>query len=213
MKKGITLTETIVIFVALGLLLIIFIPKCFHNYKESLNRMKIKKTMNTYDDAITKIVVDNDLRTEIALKEWGKNTNTCDNTIKYFQYKDREGCIFKTANGIFWDISDITKPLIAFTRKDLEFAQTNGTDGQKSFMLAASFDNSSDTLKVNDLEFESIRLKKEFSTDNNENFNIIYKPQEEKRRAEIQSEIELKISELKKIYNYIAKNSSSDASN
>ena len=209
MKKGITLSESMIILTILGIISFIFIPKVIYKHQESLNRAKIKKSMAIYDDVITKISIDNDLRTEYALREWGKQTPDCKNSGKYFQPMTKSGCIIKTTNGVFWNIKDITKPVIAVSQKDLQAAGYNGTDGQRSFMLVTSFDSNVDALKINDLEFETQRLKNVLKTENQRFQTEI----QSKYLAEYKADLQIKINELEKVYKYIAKSSGNNTSN
>ena len=192
-----------------------FIPKVIYRHQESLNKIKVRKSMENYNNIVTRISIDNDLRTESALKEWGKKRKNCNNTIIYFQPLDRDGCTFKTAYGVYWYVRDITKPIIAMSKEDLEEAKKRGTDGQKSFMLITSFDDNKEVPKINDLEIENLRLKNELAYEEKQKqiSDPRFKPQNiEKYQEKTKAEIQTKINELEKIYNYIAKSSSDSVS-
>ena len=123
--------------------------------------LKKNKAMSVYDTAISRMTIENDLKTDNQLKSWADEGSNCDNPISYFKALDRSSCEFKTADGVYWDITDITNPLIALSKKDLKTAQQNGTDGRKSFKFVTSYDTSLGTFRVDDIAFEKSKLEVE----------------------------------------------------
>ena len=183
-KQGFTLAEVMIVLVVLGIVAILTVPSVVKKYFEAQERTKIKKSMAAYDTAINKMVIENDLRSEVALKDWAE-PNDCANSVEYFKKVERNGCIFKTSDGVYWDIEDITNPIIAMSENALQDAKENGTDGKKSFKLVTSYDALLGTFRVDDLGFEKKRLEDEIL-----------------QAGEPTSEIEAKIEELEKLFGF-----------
>ena len=185
---GFTLAETLIILIVLGLVVSITIPNVYKRYKESLGRTKIKKSMTIYDYFISKWTVENDLKSGTALQQWA-SANNCENTTKYFKKREGDGCVFKTTDGVWLDISDILNPVIMLSDEAKRKYETSGkTDGIESFKMSASYDPITGGFRVNDLVFEQRRLEEELAYAGEDTKDIIKK----------------KIEELQKLYNYLS---------
>ena len=126
---------------------------------EAVARTKIKKSMTVYDLAITKMTVENDLRSDTELIKWSNEVDNCGNTVAYFKTANNKSCEFKTSDGVWWDISDIMNPIIALSIDDLHTAQAEGINGKTSFKLVVSFDRQSGAFRVDDLGYEKLKLE------------------------------------------------------
>ena len=195
MKKGFTIAEVMVVVVVMGVIAVMTVPNVIKKYQEALERTKIKKSMASYDTAINKMIIENGLKSESLLKEWAES-NDCANSVEYFKYVKRDGCIFKTSDGVYWDIGNITSPIIAMSENALQDAKENGTDGKKSFKLVTSYDVLLGTFRVDDLEFEKKRLE-----------DVILQAEETTH------EIQAKIDELEKLFGFILNKIDNDENN
>ena len=169
-KKAFTLAETLITLTILGIVVVIVVPSLINRQVENANRTKVKKAMSAYEKAINMMVVKNDLKTTQALKTFGEE-ETCKYTREYFKSIQNgvNNCIFKTADKVWWDISDITNPIISLkdeiTNSNKAAIRTNALnyDADKvSFALIGRYDDI-DTLRVNDNVFEQ-------SQENNDNY-------------------------------------------
>ena len=163
-KKGFTLAETLIALVILGVVAAITIPALIQKYMEATNRTKVKKAMAAYEKAIGQMVVENG---NTAISSWADGiVNNCANTTIFFKKIQGEGCRFKTSDGVWWDISNIEHPIIAFNEEDLD--DENATN---RFELFAH--NEDGILRVNDKadellsEDERISLEKLYEFVNN----------------------------------------------
>ena len=156
-NKGFTLAETLIVIAVLGIVAMLTVPNVIRQHMEAVARTKIKKSMTVYDLAITKMTVENDLRSDKELENWADNAekNDCANTSAYFKAKS---CKFKTADGVWWYIDKIMNPIIALSEKDLDDAIDSGINGKTSFKLVASFDRQSGAFRVDDLGYEKLML-------------------------------------------------------
>ena len=154
-KKAFTLAETLIVLVILGVIASITIPAVVRRQVEAQNRTRIKKAMTVYDTAINKMVVENGIKSNDALiNEFNadKNNNSCAKSRAYFKVS-QEGandCIFKASDGIWWNISDINHPIIAFNEDDLTDEIASG-DTNKAFKLVGYLDDNNGSLRVGDL--------------------------------------------------------------
>ena len=157
-KNGFTLTETMIVLIILGVISMIVLPPVIKKYQEAVNRAKIKKAMSAYDTAISKMVIENELKTLAALNAWA-NGNNCENSSQYFKKIDGDGCIFKTSDGVWWNIEDISRAIVAFKEINNDNRGTISTaaknpDDNSAFVLVTSFDDNGST-RVDDLSYET----------------------------------------------------------
>ena len=164
-KKAFTLAETLITLTILGVVAAITIPAMIQKYIEATNRTKVKKAMAAYEKAIWQMVVENG---NSAISSWADGiANNCANTTIFFKKIQGEGCRFKTSDGVWWDITDIEHPIIAFNEEDLD--DENATN---RFELFAHNENG--ILRVNDKADEllsdddKISLEKLYDFVNNE---------------------------------------------
>ena len=156
MKKynAFTLAETLIVLVILGIIASITIPAVVRRQMEANNRARIKKSMTVYDTAINKFIVENDLKSDAAVYQIAPKNN-CTFTSQYFKAVEnieengnQNLCKFKSADGVWWDISDILNPIIGLNKDDLTDVNSN-----TSFKLSAKFDQNG-SLRVDDLAYE-----------------------------------------------------------
>ena len=186
-KAAFTLAETIIILVVLGVVTMITIPNVIRRYQESLARTKIKKNMSIYDYFIQKSTIENELRSGNALKEWANDDGKCTNSRKAFRIAEGDGCIFKTTDGVYLDLTDILNPVIALSKDAMDkYQETGETDGIKSFKMTTSYDPITGSFRTNDLVYEQNRLEEKLA---NASEDTIYKIQD-------------KVDELEKLYGF-----------
>ena len=159
-KKAFTLAETLITVVILGIVAAILVPNLIKNQVENANRTKVKKAMASYEKAINYMIIENDIRETEALRELGQNN--CQYTREYFKtVKDgSNNCIFKTADRVWWDITDITNPIISLKDEITDANEAtivanalNLNADTTSFALIGRFDEVG-TLRVNDNAYE-----------------------------------------------------------
>ena len=115
-KNAFTLAETLITLTILGIVAAITIPSLINHYKEVSNRTKVKKAMATYEKALNQMVIDYDIKSDLALGN-AFPLNDCSKTSEYFKIAEGSDCRFKTSDGIWWDISSIKKPIIILDKK------------------------------------------------------------------------------------------------
>ena len=107
-QKGFTLAETLITLTILGVVAAITVPSLINKYSESANRTKVKKSMAAYEKALNQMIIENDLKGSVgAVKAWADTEADCALTTVYFKKILGSGCIFQTADKVWWDISDI----------------------------------------------------------------------------------------------------------
>ena len=169
-KKAFTLAETLIALTILGIVAAIVVPSLINRQVENANITKVKKAMSTYEKAMDMMIIKNDLKTTQALKAYGEE-ETCKYTREYFKsiQNGANNCIFKTADKVWWDITDITNPIISLkdeiTNSNKAAIRTNALnyDADKvSFALIGRYDDIG-TLRIDDNGFEQ-------SQENNDNY-------------------------------------------
>ena len=193
-KNGFTLAETLIVLVVLGMVAIITVPSFIKRYHTYVIRAKIKKCMMVYDVVIQKMTIENDLRTGADLKWWANSDSKCTNVKSYFRKAGGYGCILVTSDRIYWDVSDITNPLISVSEEDMQKAKISGTDGKRSFRFVSTFDSKTGAFRTNELIFEQQRFKESLNYANEDTLN----------------KIQNNIDELKKLYTLMLKEISTE---
>ena len=154
-NNGFTLAETMIVVVVLGIIATLTIPALVNKNKESVAKTKVRKAMAAYESALNKMIIENDLKSDDTLTAWaGNSDNGCANSTNYFKKVQGDGCIFKTSDGIWWDISNIERPLIAFKQDDLITEKANAANDKTAFVLVGRFGNDG-SLRVDDLAYET----------------------------------------------------------
>ena len=155
-----TLMETLITVVILGIIAVIVVPNLINRQVENANRTKVKKAMAAYEKAINFIILENDIKSTEELKEFGEEEN-CKFSKAYFKtvQDGANDCIFKTADRVWWNITDITNPIIILKDSQLNKSTTelqtlakNVTD-KTVFAMVGRFDDLG-TLRVNDNAYE-----------------------------------------------------------
>ena len=155
-KAAFTLVETLIVIVVLGIIATLTIPALVNKNKESVAKTKVRKAMAAYESALNKMIIENDLKDNGPLKDWAGNLdNGCANSTNYFKkVQDVNGCTFRTSDGIWWNISDIERPLIAFNQDNLTIDKANAANDYSAFVLVGRF-GTDGSLRVDDLAYET----------------------------------------------------------
>ena len=149
-KAAFTLAETLITLTILGVIAAITIPGVVRRQIEAANRTKIKKAMKVYDFVMNNMTVENGIKDNTALKNFaGDENNNCAGSSSYFKIAEGSGCRFKTSDGVWWDISDINRVIIALKEEDLN-KTTADSDTNRAFYLLSWFDDNG-TLRIDDL--------------------------------------------------------------
>ena len=159
-RNAFTLMETLVTIVILGIVATILVPNLINRQVENANRTRIKKAMASYEKAINYIIIENDIRTTEGIREFGEDDN-CKSVRGYFKTVQDgvNDCIFKTADRVWWNITDLTNPIIILkdSQKDKTMTELKNLARNLSdmtvFALIGRFDDLG-TLRVNDNGFE-----------------------------------------------------------
>ena len=84
--KAFTLAETLITLVILGIIAAITIPALVRNHVENANRTKLKKAMTVYDTALSKIIIENGIKSNDGLITYaGNEENNCQGSAPYFK--------------------------------------------------------------------------------------------------------------------------------
>ena len=151
-EKAFTLAETLITLTILGVIAAITVPMLINKQMEAANRTKLKKAMAAYEKALNQMIIDNDVKKDIAS---ALNKAGCTITTEYFKKNDGAGCRFKTADKVWWDITDIEHPVISLSddKKDETFDNLKTlakSDDKKIFELVGYIDDKG-ILRINDL--------------------------------------------------------------
>ena len=151
---GFTLAETLTVISVLGIVAAITIPSVYFKNKQTIHKTQIKKSMQVYDSAIRRLKAEHNLSNEEKFDNYVNAAPNCARTSVYFIKAEGSGCVFKTIDGIWWDISNIRMPIVAFSRDALTRASENDVDYRNSFAFITSIDNEN-LIRVNDLMYLS----------------------------------------------------------
>ena len=152
-KKGaFTLAEVLITLTILGLVAAITIPGIFHKNQERINKTRIKKAMANYEKLMSQVMIENDLKSNDMIDSFASN-NSCINTRQYFKtVQDGDNnCQFKTADGLWWDISDLRSSTVAFKKNNLTDGSAEYLNSEKAFKFISGFQDS--VFMVNSIEY------------------------------------------------------------
>lgn len=150
-KEAFTLSEILTTLAILGVVAAIMIPSSVKRTHESINKTKIKKSMEIYYNIISTASVENRLTSVAALRRFAGNN--CSTFSARFDKKRGNNCRFSTSDGVWWDITNIDFPIIAFDQRDLNEETAIGKS-PKAFHFMTSYD-SRGIYRVNDIDYES----------------------------------------------------------
>ena len=149
--KAFTLAEVLIVIVVLGFIAAITLPALMERATSGQNKTTIKKAMEAYDRALSRAVIENNLRSTEALQQWANSDGNCTNARSLFKITQDgpDGCTFKASDGLWWHIDPITNPLVSFIEinpnipdqtlaKIEEYA--SDSSNEVAFYLASDFD-------------------------------------------------------------------------
>ena len=159
-SRAFTLAETLITVVILGIVAAILVPNLINRQVENANRTKVKKAMAAYEKAINFIILENDIKSTEELKEFGEE-ETCKFSKAYFKtvQDGKNDCIFKTADRVWWNITDLTNPIIILKDSQKDKSKTElqtlakDVNDKTVFSMVGRFDDLG-TLRVNDNAYE-----------------------------------------------------------
>ena len=186
-----TLAETLITLTILGVVAAITVPSLINKQTESANRTKVKKAMASYEKALNQMLIDTDAKGALS-SETGYGSD-CSKSTEYFKKIAGSGCRFQTADRIWWDITDISHPIISLkdeiTAANAATIKTNATslEKDKTSFAMVGYRDSNGVLRVNDLGYEQANY-----TDNRADLVKLYSFMQNQ-------EIEINVSQQEKI--------------
>lgn len=136
-----TLAEVMIVLVVLGVIASLTIPSLINKQQESANRTKLKKALSSYEAVINKIVIGNNLKSDGDVDDFA--AADCKNTSTYFKISKKidDNCVFRTPDGLYWNISNIRKPVVSFNKDNVQNTSLALDDSEKTtFGFVAYFD-------------------------------------------------------------------------
>lgn len=150
-KVAFTLAEVLITLTILGVIAAITVPTLISKQNESANRVKLRKAMAVYEKALNDIAVIHNAKTIQAIQDvFGAD---CANVKQFFK-TEGNGCQFKTSDGVWWDITDPKKVIVAFKQEDLTDENASDFNNKKAFYLVYSIDDGG-IIRINDLGYET----------------------------------------------------------
>ena len=83
-KCAFTLAETLIALTVLGIIAAITIPPLVKRNQQAQDRLRIKKGMTIYDMLMSKMLIENNIKSLNELKTWANKEN-CPDSSKYFK--------------------------------------------------------------------------------------------------------------------------------
>lgn len=150
--KAFTLAEVLIVLSILGIIASMTIPTVIKNQKAMTERTKLKRAWKVYDYIVQKMVTENGIKSVASLKNFAESNN-CENTrlnFKTVEVDSANGCIFRTSDGVWWNVSDIMHPIIALgNNKSLLYDVNN----LSTFTLVTLFDGITGAFRTNDIAY------------------------------------------------------------
>ena len=160
--RAFTLAEVLVVLVVLGFIAAITLPALMERATSGQNKTTIKKAMEAYDRALSKAVIENNLRSNEALEQWADGDGNCTRGRSLFKVAQDgpDGCTFKASDGLWWYIKPITNPIVSFVEinpnnpeQTLEKVKGYASDSsnEMAFYLVSDFD-ANGSFRANDYQ-------------------------------------------------------------
>ena len=160
-KSGFSFAEVIITLTVIGIIATITIPALISRQKELYNKERVKNAVSTFETAMSKIIIENNIKTTTELINWANQEDNCQNTTKYFKKTVDNGCIFKTANNVWWNIENPERPIIYINKEGITkenilevTKKANTKDNKEAFVLIGHFDNVG-SFRMDDLTYET----------------------------------------------------------
>lgn len=152
LKWAFTLTETLTVLTILAVIIAIIAPGILKKNSEEKNKIKLQKAILTYKSALNRMVFENNLISDEQLTNFGGNS--CSDTSKYFNVSRsiENYCVFMTNDGVYWNITDIKKPLVAFNRNNLNNNDALADNNSAFYLFGKIKDNR--TISINEFDDE-----------------------------------------------------------
>ena len=143
--KAFTMAETLTVLIIMGVIISITMPSIIRKHSAAVKRIKIKKALTIYDVAIHSMFDEHGFTTKEAFLAWANSATAhdCANTNPYFKKSEfmklhnsneKSGCIFKTTDNIWWDITKIDNPIIIFNEKYLNCLNGSTNECSQSYL-------------------------------------------------------------------------------
>ena len=150
-QNAFTVAETMIVLIILGTLFTLIIPSTINKHRENINRVKIKKAMAYYEVVFKKLVVDNHIMTDTGFDR-KLQTNNCDKIKKQFKIIETDSanpCIFRSAEDIWWNVTDFKAPLVSVKKANIDANNEPGIC--KLFRFSGHIVNG--VLRINDMGY------------------------------------------------------------
>ena len=142
-KKGFTLAETLITLVILGVVAAIVVSSILNPSSEKQNKVKIRKALASYEKLVQKVSIEYGLMSNSALNNWANNDGQCTNGKQHFKIAETDNdfpCIFKTHDGLWWNIRFLDQTIVAFKKDDATlYNGISRFSGYKAFMFVTEF--------------------------------------------------------------------------
>ncbi len=142
--------------VLLGVIAVITVYNVYNKQTQSQNRAKVKKAMATYETMLNKVIIENQIKTDGELVQWADADEGCANVKNYFKITQTDGnnpCQFKTSDKVWWDVSNIERPMIAIDDDYLVPIYAESKEINYAFYMVGRFDEQG-ILRINDNNYE-----------------------------------------------------------
>ena len=152
-KSAFTLAETMIVVVVLGIIASMTVPTLIARQRETARKTTIKKAMDSYNSVIQQLVINNNLKYfSSALSNW--YNNNCSRATEFFKKTATDpanpDCRFRASDGLWWDISDITKVVVAFSLDDLNSEKANDVSNNEAFLFVTEYNSNTKAYTTNE---------------------------------------------------------------
>ena len=152
-KKAFTMAEALSVLILLGVVAAVTIPATVNRVTANQNRARIKKAIATYDSAVRLMISENRITSTARLNNL-MSANDCSRVYSYFKAVESHGCIFKTTDGVWWNMAVVSEPIVAFNRANVTEDAGRDLATNNAFCFNAEIDsNDRQALRVNDLTY------------------------------------------------------------
>lgn len=140
----------------LGIVAAIVVPGLAKFNSERANKTKIKKALSSFSQLINSVKIENGFTSLAEIDKWANDDGQCSNIVSRFKIVERKAdnaCQFRTTDGLWWNVSTLSKTVVSFDENKLYYYNGISLFHEKTFAFTVEIDENG-SLRIYDLGYD-----------------------------------------------------------